>query len=132
MAYTRAGLTPDGGTSWILPRLVGLRRALELTLRNRVLDAEEARGLGLVAEVHAADQLLPRAEALALELAQGPTEAFAEAKRLLRQSFHNDLPTQLNAEGAGVVGAFDTVDGQEGARAFAERRDPVFRGRTPS
>jgi len=128
MAYTKAGVTPDGGTSWILPRLVGLHRALDLTLRNRVLTAAEAHALGLVAEVCKPKALETRANAIAVELANGPTAAFAEAKRLLRQSFHNDLSAQLHAEGEAVVGAFVTPDGQEGARAFSERREPVFRG----
>ena len=128
MAYTNAGVTPDGGTTWILPRLVGLHRALDLTLRNRVLSAEEAFQLGLVAEVCAPAKLNARVAEIAAALADGPTNAFAQAKRLLRQSFHTDLHTQLEAEGQTVVASFATADGQEGARAFSERRQPKFHG----
>lgn len=128
MAYTNAGVTPDGGTTWILPRLIGLHRALDLTLRNRVLSAQEALQLGLVTEVCSAAQLNARVNEIAESMAQGPTNAFAQAKRLLRQSFHTDLHTQLDAEGQTVVASFATADGQEGARAFSERRPPKFHG----
>lgn len=128
MAYTNAGVTPDGGTTWILPRLVGLHRALDLTLRNRVLSAQEALELGLITEVCKPAQLSAHVTEIAEQLAAGPTNAFAQAKRLLRQSFHTDLHTQLDAEGQTVVASFATADGQEGARAFSERRPPTFRG----
>lgn len=128
MAYTNAGVTPDGGAIWILFRLIGLHRALDLTLRNRVLSAQEAHHLGLVAELCAPSTLNARVSEIASVLAQGPTNAFAQAKRLLRQSFHTDLHTQLEAEGQTVVASFATADGQEGARAFSERRPPVFHG----
>jgi 2-(1,2-epoxy-1,2-dihydrophenyl)acetyl-CoA isomerase len=128
MAYTNAGVTPDGGTTWILPRLIGLHRALDLTLRNRVLTAHEAHQLGLVAELCPSAELGARVNAIAESVASGPTNAFAQAKRLLRQSFHTDLHTQLDAEGQTVVASFATADGQEGARAFSERRAPAFHG----
>src|SRR5439155_12365163 len=75
MAYTGVGLTPDGSSSWFLPRLVGLRRALELTFTNRVLSATEAREWGLITEVVADEQLAVEAEALAARLATGPLQA---------------------------------------------------------
>jgi 2-(1,2-epoxy-1,2-dihydrophenyl)acetyl-CoA isomerase len=128
MAYTNAGVTPDGGTTWILPRLIGLHRALDLTLRNRVLSAQEALQLGIITEVCPEAQLNARVSEIAASLADGPTNAFAQAKRLLRQSFHTDLHTQLDAEGQTVVASFATADGQEGARAFSERREPEFHG----
>lgn len=130
MAYTAAGVTPDGGTTWILPRLVGLHRALDLTLRNRMLNAHEARNLGLVAEVCPPDALSAHANAIAQEMARGPTDAFVQARRLLRQSFHTALNQQLDDEGDTVVRAFTQPDGQEGARAFAERRPAKFTGAT--
>lgn len=132
MAYTNAGVTPDGGTSWILPRLVGLQRALDLTLRNQPLTAAEAHALGLVAELCAPSDLLRRAAAVAAQLSDGPTGAYAEAKRLLRSATLHSLPSQLEAEGQSVVAAFATPDGQEGARAFTERRAPDFRRPTTS
>jgi 2-(1,2-epoxy-1,2-dihydrophenyl)acetyl-CoA isomerase len=128
MAYTRSGLTPDGGTSWILPRLVGLRRALELTLLNRTLSGAEALGLGLVNEVVADDATVGRALALAQELAVGPTAAFVTARRLLRGALQADYATHLASEARSIVASFGTEDGLEGVRAFHERRRPSFNG----
>lgn len=127
MAYTRAGLTPDGGTSWMLPRLVGMRRALELTLTNRTLTAEEALALGLVTEVTSEKSLTLRARAVAEELAAGPTAAYATARRLIRTASENDYAVQLGEEARTIVASFGTADGLEGVRAFRERRPPVYR-----
>jgi 2-(1,2-epoxy-1,2-dihydrophenyl)acetyl-CoA isomerase len=128
MAYTRSGLTPDGGTSWILPHLVGLRRALELTLLNRTLTAAEALEFGMITELAPDDKLDARAAELALEMARGPTQAYVSARRLLRQAHHNDYATHLKAEAAAIVASFETKDGLEGVRAFRERRTPSFDG----
>ena len=128
MAYTRAGLTPDGGTSWLLPRLVGLRRALELTFLNRTLTAAEALALGLVTEVTADDAVGARARALAAELAEGPTAAYATARRLLRDALGAEYGGHLAVEGESIVASFRTEDGLEGVRAFQERRRPQFNG----
>jgi 2-(1,2-epoxy-1,2-dihydrophenyl)acetyl-CoA isomerase len=131
MAYTRAGLTPDGGTSWMLPRLVGMRRALELTLTNRTLSAREALELGLVTEVTTETALTARARTVALELAAGPTAAYATARRLIRSASENDYAVQLDQEARSIVASFNTADGLEGVRAFRERRAPVFPGARP-
>jgi 2-(1,2-epoxy-1,2-dihydrophenyl)acetyl-CoA isomerase len=128
MAYTKAGVTPDGGTSWILPRLVGLRRALDLTFRNTPVNAREALALGLVSEVVGVGALEARALQVARELASGPTAAFAGAKRLLYASLDRTYPEQLHAESECVIAAFDQRDGQEGVRAFADKRAPIFSG----
>ncbi len=128
MAYTRAGLTPDGGTSWVLPHLVGLRRALELTLMNRTLSAAEALNLGLVTEVVPEDKLMERAQEIAGDLARGPTAAYVTARRLLRQAHHNSYSEHLAAEADAIVNSFRTPDGLEGVRAFRERRPPTFNG----
>lgn len=128
MAYTRSGLTPDGGTSWLLPRLVGLRRALELTLLNRTLSATEALEAGLVTEVVPDAGVGERARAVAAQLADGPTVAFATARRLLRAGLQTDYAGHLADEAASIVGSFTTEDGLEGVRAFHERRRPQFHG----
>ncbi|MCW5761365.1 MAG: enoyl-CoA hydratase/isomerase family protein, partial [Phenylobacterium sp.] len=128
MAYTRSGLTPDGGTSWLLPRLVGLRRAVELTLLNRTLSAAEALNLGMVTEVTPDDAVASRARALAVELAAGPTTAYATARRLLRDAPQADYSDHLASEAASIVRSFGTEDGLEGVRAFHERRRPSFNG----
>jgi 2-(1,2-epoxy-1,2-dihydrophenyl)acetyl-CoA isomerase len=129
MAYTAAGLTPDGGSSWALTRAVGHRRALALTLLNRPVEAAEALELGLATEVVPKGRLQARVSALAETLAAGPTGAFVEARRLIRGAGHAGYSDQLDAEAFSIVTAFRTPDGQEGVRAFAERRPPAFRGR---
>ena len=129
LAYTKIGLAPDGSSTWFLPRLVGPRRALELMLTNRVLSADEALALGLVNEVLPAAEVLPRAEALARELASGPTEAFASVKRLLLLSASQGLETQMECEARAIADAARTRDGREGIAAFLEKRAPRFEGR---
>jgi 2-(1,2-epoxy-1,2-dihydrophenyl)acetyl-CoA isomerase len=126
-AYTKIGLTPDGSTSWWLPRLVGLRRALELTLTNRVLDAEEACDWGIVTRVVDDDQLDKEAEAIVAELASGPTSAFAGARRLIRDSLQRDnIAEHLTAEQDVIVDAAEQNDAREGISAFLEKRPPTF------
>ena len=126
MAYTGVGLTPDGSSSWFLPRLVGLRRALELTLTNRVLSAAEALDWGLITEVVPDDELTAEAEALAARLAAGPAPALAAAKRLLHTSLEETLETHLAREAEAISAASGTPEGQEGVAAFVEKRPPVF------
>lgn len=126
MAYTGVGLTPDGSTSWFLPRIVGLKRALELTLTNRVLSAQEALDLGLVTRVVADADVHADAAALASQLAAGPASALATAKRLLHTSFEDSLETHLAREADGIVEAMGTPDGREGITAFVEKRPPEF------
>ena len=102
MAYTGVGLTPDGSSSWFLPRLVGLRRALELTLTNRVLSAAEALDWGLITQVVPDDELADAAGALAAKLAAGPAPALAAAKRLLHTSLEETLETHLAREAEAI------------------------------
>src|SRR4030066_48089 len=84
VAYTRVGLTPDGSMSYFLPRTVGLKRALELTLTNRMLAAEEAFALGIVSQVVPDEELLAQANQLAMQLASGPAKSFGAAKRVIQ------------------------------------------------
>jgi 2-(1,2-epoxy-1,2-dihydrophenyl)acetyl-CoA isomerase len=128
MAYTRAGLTPDGGTSWILPHLIGLRRALELTLLNRAIEAHEALALGMITEIAPDAEVTVRARGIAEELAKGPTAAYVTARRLLRHAHANDYAAHLHAEAAAIESSFRTPDGLEGVRAFSQRRPPTFQG----
>ncbi len=128
MAYTAAGLVPDGASSWLLPRLIGLRRTQELMLTNRRLTAPEAHDWGLVTRVVADDRLADEAAALAATIARGPTAAFAGVKRLLCDSFTGGLETRMEAEGRGIAEVAATADGREGIAAFLERRRPTFRG----
>jgi len=128
MAYTRAGLVPDGSSTYFLSRLVGLRRALELTLTNRVLSAAEALGLGIVTRVVPAAQLLDAARALAAEFAGGPTKAFGAAKRLLHAGWTGTLETQMELETRAIADIARTDDAHEGIAAFAAKRPAKFTG----
>ena len=128
MAYTAAGLTPDGSSTFYLPRLVGLRRALELTLTNRRLSAPEALDWGIVNRVLPAESLPEEARALARQLAAGPARAYAAAKRLLQRSLDQSLEAQLEDEAQAIARASATADAREGIRAFLEKRPPQFRG----
>lgn len=126
MAYTRAGLCPDGSSSYFLPRLVGLRRAQELMLTNRSLSAAEACELGLVTRVVADDQLQAQADQVAAELASGARLSTAYVKKLLLASAGNDLETQMELEGQLVAQCAASPDGREGIQAFVEKRKPDF------
>ncbi|MFZ9038847.1 MAG: enoyl-CoA hydratase/isomerase family protein [Gammaproteobacteria bacterium] len=126
MAYTRAGLCPDGSSSYFLPRLVGLRRAQELMLTNRTLNATEACELGLVTRVVADDDLQAEADKVARELAQGARLSTAYVKKLLLASAGNDLETQMELEGQLVAQCAASPDGREGIQAFVEKRKPDF------
>jgi 2-(1,2-epoxy-1,2-dihydrophenyl)acetyl-CoA isomerase len=126
MAYTRAGLCPDGSSSYFLPRLVGLRRAQELMLTNRTLSAAEACELGLVTRVVADDELQAEADKVARELAQGARLSTAYVKKLLLASAGNDLETQMELEGQLVAQCAASPDGREGIQAFVEKRKPDF------
>jgi 2-(1,2-epoxy-1,2-dihydrophenyl)acetyl-CoA isomerase len=129
MAYTKIGMAPDGGSSYFLPRLIGFKRAMELTLTNRVLSAREACEWGLVTEVVAPEKLADRAEELATSLAQGPTGAFGSAKRLLHSGWNQSLETQMELESRAIAEAGGSADGQEGIRAFVEKRKANFSGK---
>ncbi len=129
MAYSKIAATPDGSSSYFLPRLIGLRRALELYLTNRVLSAREALEWGLVTRVVPDAELGTAVEALARELAQGPTRAIGAAKVLFQQSTHESLETQMELESQAIAAAGHTDDFREGVTAFAAKRTPTFRGR---
>jgi 2-(1,2-epoxy-1,2-dihydrophenyl)acetyl-CoA isomerase len=128
LAYTRAGLTPDGSSTWFLPRLIGSRRFLELALTNRTLSAQDAMSWGLVNEVVADDAVAQRAGELARHLASGATEAFGITKRLVLSTFVESLESQMELEGRGIADAARTADAREGIEAFFAKRKPSFQG----
>lgn len=128
MAYTNAGLSPDGGATWNLPRLVGHRRATELMLLNEQIDAATAAQLGIVTRVTPDDDLAGEAEALADRLAAGPTAAYGAVKRLLAASDARPLPDQLADEAAAIARLAASPDGREGIAAFLEKRSPRYSG----
>lgn len=129
MAYSRIAASPDGSSSYFLPRLVGLRRALELYFTNRELSAREALEWGLVTRVVPDPELLAAAHALARDLAQGPTRAFGAAKRLFHQATWEGLETQMELEAQAIAACGRTEDFRVGVTAFARKEAPVFRGR---
>lgn len=126
--FAQLALSGDGGSSWHLPRLVGLRRAQELILGGRVLDAAEALDWGLVTRVVPVDDLEDLALGQARALAQGPTYGLGRMKQLLLESSTNSYPEQLAAEQRAIVACARTDDAREGITAFGARRPPKFVG----
>ena len=126
MAYTGIGLVPDGGSTWYLPRVIGMRRALELALTNRVLSAAEACEWGLVTQVVDDADVAEVAQALAATLAAGASRALGSAKQLMRTSLGSTLDAQLAHEATRMVLAGGSEDGREGVAAFVEKRPPAF------
>ncbi len=129
LAYTRVGLTPDGAASYSLPRTVGLKRAMEIALTNPTLTAQQALEWGLINRIAPADDLAAEAEAWAKEIAAGATEAFAVAKRLIRQGADMDLERQMEDESRAISDIARTADAKEGIAAFLEKRGATFTGR---
>jgi len=128
-AFHRIGLVPDSGLTRTLVRALGRHRAFEVLLGERQLSASEAQAAGLVAAVVPTDRLADTARALAGRLASGPTRAIGLTKRLIADAEDAGLPDSLAAEAALQEVAGRTEDHAEGVAAFAEKRDPVFRGR---
>ena len=128
MAYTNAGLTPDGSSTYYLPRLVGFKRAMELTLTNRQLSAQEAMEWGIVTRVVPDEDLSENAATLARQLAAGATKALGASKRLLHTGWTETLETQMEHETQTIAEMAGTADSQEGISAFVEKRSAEFEG----
>lgn len=129
MAYTKIGLSPDGATTYFLPRLLGVRRAIELAYLNRALSGREAVEWGIANRVVPDDRLADEAHALAAQLAAGPTRAYAAAKRLMHSGWLTPLETQVEYELRSINEMARTEDAREAIAAFGAKRTPVFRGR---
>jgi 2-(1,2-epoxy-1,2-dihydrophenyl)acetyl-CoA isomerase len=129
LGATRVGMAPDAGVSVTLQRLVGHRRAMEIALTNPTLSADEALEIGLVTRVVPDDALLDEGLALARELANGPTLAFAATKRLLWDGLGRSVEESLPDESRTVSELSGTEDSREGLAAVIERRAPRFHGR---
>lgn len=127
MAYTKAGLSPDGSSSYFLPRLIGLRRTQDLMLTNRILTSHKALEWGLVSQVVESDDLHSSAMELAQKLASGSLASHSIVKKLLLCSFNNSLETQMEIEGRYISQCVGSADGQEGIMAFSEKRAPKFK-----
>jgi 2-(1,2-epoxy-1,2-dihydrophenyl)acetyl-CoA isomerase len=129
MAYTKAGLAPDGSSSYFLARMVGLRRAKEMALLNPLLSARQALEWGLVNQVVADDQLMTTALEIARRLAEGPTRAYGETKRLILSGATESLESQMERESRAIAAMAGSADGREGVAAFIARRTPTFKGK---
>ncbi len=128
LAYSKLGTNPDGGSTYQLPRAIGLRRALGFALLEETIDAATAERIGLVNRLFPAASAQADALAIARRLASGPTAAFARTKSLLRASLDRDLPTQLDNERAEFLAGTFTADFAEGVDAFLGKRKAGFTG----
>ncbi len=128
LAYTRAGLSPDAGATYFLPRLIGRRRALDLAFNNRVISAQEALKWGIVTYVVPERELFYEAKKIASRLAAGATRAFGATKRLLNKSYDESLESQLENESLMISETGGTTDAREGIGAFLAKKTPVFKG----
>jgi len=126
MAYTAAGLSPDGSSTYFLPRTIGLRRTQELMLTNRRLTAREALAWGLITRVTSAQELMVCAHEWAGTLSRGSLSSHGWVKELLASSFSNGLETQMALEARGIASSVVSPDGREGVAAFLGKRAPVF------
>jgi 2-(1,2-epoxy-1,2-dihydrophenyl)acetyl-CoA isomerase len=125
-AYRAIALTADGGGSWALPRLVGMRRAMEIMLLGERFDAQQALAWGLVNRVVPLAEIDATMAAIVESLADGPALAIRNAKRLMRESLARSLSEQLDAEAASFAACAGTRDFAEGIAAFLEKRPPRF------
>ena len=126
--YTRRALSPDGGMSYALPRLVGLSRAMELILTGRDIRAEEAMNIGLVAKVLPDEAFLAAAQSYAAAIANAGPIGLAYSKRLLRESLDNSMELHLRREMNYLRACMETDDFREGVASFLEKRSAEFRG----
>lgn len=128
VAYPLIGASCDCSTSWALPRLVGLHKAMELAILGDTVEAREALSLGLCNRVCAPDALEAQTRQLVERIAAGPTVAFGHLRRLIRASLHNTLDTHLDAEANGFRACAGTADFREGVAAFLAKRPARFQG----
>lgn len=128
LAYCHIGVSPDGGATYALPRVVGAKMAMEIALLGDRFDARRALELGLVNRVVPLGELEAETAQLAARLAQGPTAVYARTKRLINGSLNNSLAEQLQAEQDCFAASAASPDFAEGVRAFVEKRKPKFSG----
>jgi 2-(1,2-epoxy-1,2-dihydrophenyl)acetyl-CoA isomerase len=129
LAYTNIGLAPDGGTTYLVTRALGEKRAIELFYSAHKVGAEEALELGFCSRLFEPDQLLPEARAFARKLAKGPAVAFGHAKTLVNDALREGFESHMEKERAAIANTSGTEDFMEGVSAFLGKRDPEFKGR---
>jgi len=125
-AYSAVGLTPDGGATWWLPRLIGMRRAQDMILTNRRVSPEEALVIGLVTRVVPDGDLEATVREVAASFAAGPVRALGKCKALLLSSADDTLAAHLDAEALSIAAACSAPEGREGVEAFVGKRPPEF------
>lgn len=128
MAYSGIGISPDGGASYNLPRLVGTKKAMEWILLSDLFDAQTAQAYGLINWVVAADKLAEETQRLLKRLAQGPTQSYARSKQLVNNAWKNSLETQLEQEGRSFEACSITTDFKTGVASFLHKKRPEFLG----
>ncbi len=129
MAYCSIGTSPDGSSTYFLPRTVGLKKAMELALLCERFDAETAHDLGMVNWVVPHKTLVSETAKLSRRLANGPTRAYGNTKKLLNASLHSTLDDQLQSEAESFAACAGTSDFAEGITAFIEKRKAIFKGK---
>lgn len=128
-SYVKLGIIPGGGGAWLLPRVIGMARASQMTLTGDTIDAAKALEYGLVSEVVPGDQLLDRAREIAESIAANPGHATRMAKRLMREGQHMQLGSLLEMAAAYQALSHHTEDHHEAIEAFLDKREPHFKGR---
>ena len=128
-AFVNIGLVPDGGSSWLLPRLVGVPRALQMMMLGEKIGGEQAADWGMIYKCVEDADLMAEAKALAARLANGPTVALGTMRKVLREGLSQDFSTTLDAEAKGQFIAGGTADAMEGIMAFQQKRKTEFKGK---
>jgi len=128
-AFVGVGLSPDSSSTVHLPKIVGLSLANEMLLTNRILNAEEALKFNLVSQIIENGKLMETVEKIAQKIKNGAPIALERAKRLINESFMNDIENQLKKEAENITFCAGTEDFQEGVKAFFEKRNPLFKGK---
>lgn len=128
-AFSKIGLIPDSGGTFMLPRLIGMQRASALMMLGEKVSAAEAEALGMIYKQYSVDEFAEKVDELAVKLGNMPTKGLAYTKALLNESYENNLEAQLGKEGEFQRKAAQTHDYKEGVAAFVEKRSPKFTGK---